>query len=274
MDDKSGSGSGSGSGGVVAALEAVAARLHAGLFHSQYDAMCLASVELALTPTATSTSTGTGTGSHSGERVSFITALAEVRALRGLQGLSSELLGILNSATVSEQAPLAFLQQQLEALHCSVLDQREPTGGLNSKEDSHGNEVGKEKVATSDTGTLASEWNSLPLASDELSPGPVGLSKGELMLQPSSQILGMRSHTHRQLQPLYDEAFTLLANKTRTLELIDALIGSYVAGLARLATAGGIKYAMERAQYIVQPHLLDLLSHRYLDTTQVLQRNE
>lgn len=235
----------------ITALEDVLRRVQAGHFHSQYDAMCLASVELE-------------NASATPENVRFTTPPGEVRPVRGLQGLCSEVLGILNSALVAEQAPLAFLQQQLQALRCSVLEGTS-TSALESSE-----EKSVAGVAAG-TKTLPTDWNVLPPAADEVPlPPPIALSSERgALLQPSSLVLSTRSAVHRRLQPLYDEAFSLIAVKTRALELIDALFAVYEADAARLATAGGLKHTTARAQYMIQPCLLDLLSHRFLDATEV-----
>lgn len=242
----------------INALQDVLRRLQAGHFHSQFDAMCLASVEL---------------DTSSKQRVSFATPLSAVKPIQGLQGLSSEILGILNSAVIAEQGTLAFLQQELEALHCSIL--------LSSSEEAAETvEVGSDKTFPSldysdensqnlSRGTLDSDWNSLPHASDEIARPPLLLSRADLVLQPSSSVLSARSDTHRRLQPLYNETFELLAAKTLALELVDVLLGAYVQGAAGLAASNGIAYAAERAQYIAQPCLVDLLSHRFLDATRV-----
>ena len=231
------------------ALEEVSRRLHAGFFTNQFDAMCLASVEL------------DDRGSGAGQKVSFSTPLSSVKPLRGLQGLCSEVLGILNSAAIAEQGTLGYLQQQISLAESFIAEQEQEQHQQGPEIISRNGEM-----STADEKKKDQEWNSLPPAGDETRPSA---RPCQLLVPPSSQVLQARRGTHRRLQQLYDEVFELLAAKTRALELLDLLLAAYVQSVAGLAAASGLKHTTERAQYVSQPFLLDLLAHRFLDTAQV-----
>jgi hypothetical protein len=214
--------------------------------------------------------------------MTIATSLAQVRPLGGLQGLCAEVLGILNAAVIAEQGTLAYLQQRIRLLEAFVHDREQEEGKIEG-EGAHSQTAASFDHATTGTGgvTLASEWNSLPLAGDEqlLPPHqqgllelPAALCSDRLAQRPSKPVLEARRDVHRRLQPLYDEVFELLAAKTRVLEQLDALLGAYAEHTARLAAHSGLKHTLERAQFVVQPCLLDLLSHRFLDTAQVSSR--
>lgn len=296
------------------ALEEISRRLHAGHFTSQFDAMCLASVELNdynrshLSTERSHTHAGTSGDTVSDattaadntppsllpqqqqqqQQLSFSTPLSmsehQVKPLRGLQGLCSEILGVLNSAVIAEQGTLGYLQQQIEQQQQQQQDQYEQAGGAAAMTIS-------QNKSTGNTTCMDSEWNFLPPAGDEhehrneggdkggvedvpLHPPPpplLLLSAPPLAVLPSSQqvLQARRAASRRRLQLLYDEVFELLAAKTRALEAVDALLGAYEDGIARLAEAAGLQHAAARAQVLSQPCLLDLLAHRFLDTTQV-----
>ena len=288
----------------IEALEEISRRLHAGHFTSQFDAMCLASVELdyqSLSHSHTSTDSshtpasprdkGTATDMPtdtppSPSEIFFATPLSEVKPLRGLQGLCSEILGVLNSAVIAEQGTLRYLQQQIDHLQsCAPPSTQQGGDALNTI--TTRSTVGSTTHHTSSASSSIkdNEWNLLPLATDELehsdrkggvenvqmSPPPLRPPCAPLALLPSSQVLqARRAAPRRHLQLLYDEVFDLVVAKTRALEAVDSLLGGYEESIARLAAASGLQHTTQRAQYLSQPCLRDLLAHRFLDTTQVL----
>lgn len=212
-------------------LEEVFCRVRVGHFVSQFDAMCLSSVEVL--ESATTISNNADIESKS---VVISPIQNEVKSLGGLQGLCDEVGDILNSALITEQTTLGYIQLRIGKLNDSI------------KQQELGEGEGEDNISNISTTSAA------PLSA--------------VHSTVSTQQIINKQNQH-QVKKLYNESYSLLASKTRSSEYLSVIFSAYMEALSCAAERGGVRWAAERASHVVLPRLGDLKEHRFLDTTQV-----
>ena len=79
---------------------------------------------------------------------------------------------------------------------------------------------------------------------------------------------------HRWLQDLHDSTLSVLDTKLRANEVIHSTLESYTRYLAVIAEEAGVSKAFIRAKSIVKPQQRMLLSHRFLVTAEVIEKQD
>jgi hypothetical protein len=203
---------------VLDAFDKVRSRLNCGDYHTKFDAMSIASLEL--------------------EKIVTIEDIEGVNIL-GLEKLCSDISQVLNSGVVDQQAIVALAKDE-----CSILTHiAEKSRYVPAAEEEKGS------------------WDSLP---DAL---------GHDLPQNRSSLLSVvvaRKELHVRLQKVHDDLQQLMEAKLYAFEFVDSLMLAYASGLSELATvSSSLAGAEEKVQRVLEPRVLTLMTHRFLNTAEV-----
>ncbi len=171
----------------------------------------------------------------------------------GLQRLHDRIISLLNSIAIENQTSLASMRTELKTCdHVISALVRGRSNNIHNVCKNH-------------------DWTSIPVADDEEYDDSESASDTDKLLNVHNNI--STTDCENILNELNITARHLLESKLCAAELITLILDKYVEYMNQKAIEYHIANHSLRVEMLVRPHLLDITTHKYMDTTEVYMSN-
>ena len=196
-------------------------------------------------------------------------------SLNGLSKLVDAISSILHEAYIQQQGAVIIIKSKMEICQRLSVSNSNYLRRSNQQRQNVNNSSKKENVNDSSKKELNTtrvndefttiQWDNHTTQDDSLETSALVIKQDEEFYNPEWAQKQLRT----LLQELHNNLNDILNTKLAAYEVVSSNMEIYVRSIVKIAYDNGVNNALEKAKYIIQPQLNNLLAHKFIDTSEV-----